>query len=409
MKLLVTTSDDQIVVVDVNPDMSLSDLKALLEFETDIAPGEQLIAHHGTLLQNNNKTLGAYGIGDNDAMVVSRQFKRPELPVAGGATASGSGSWAHPILGQIDRASFLRHIASRDPNLAQAAQRDPVILDKLIRNAEEQQRELAVLEADPFSPEAQEKIANLIRLRNVEDSYQSALEHNPETFSHVTMLYVNCMVNKHPVKAFVDSGAGVSVMGAHFTETCGLSHLIDTRFHGMAKGVGTSKIIGRIHRAELVVGGRHLVCAFNVLNIPEMDVLIGLDMLRRHQATIDLKTDALIFDDISVPFLHEHEVPNFARDSKTDDPKMSTPLPPGDPVRHQAPGPIAARAPVTSPTQHQAPGPSAVKVPTTSPASRFSENAIAQIVNLGASREVAIRLLTQANGNVEMAGSLFFS
>ena len=59
---------------------------------------------------------------------------------------------------------------------------------------------------DLFDPEVQRRIAENIRLQNIQQNMESALEYMPEAFGNVVMLYINCQVNGHPVKAFVDSG-----------------------------------------------------------------------------------------------------------------------------------------------------------------------------------------------------------
>lgn len=64
------------------------------------------------------------------------------------------------------------------------------------------------------------------------------------------MLYCDMVVNGVPVKAFIDSGAQMSIMTIDFAEKCYLTRLIDKRFAGMAVGVGSSKIIGRIHQVR---------------------------------------------------------------------------------------------------------------------------------------------------------------
>ena len=46
----------------------------------------------------------------------------------------------------------------------------------------------------------------------------------------------------------------MTIMTQEFAEKCYLTRLIDKRFHGMAMGVGTSRIVGRIHQVGTEVG-----------------------------------------------------------------------------------------------------------------------------------------------------------
>ena len=109
------------------------------------------------------------------------------------------------------------------------------------RREEEYQRLLA--SADPFDPVAQGKIAEYIRQKNVESNYMNAMEHNPEAFASVSMLYISCKVNGVPMKAFVDSGAQSTIMSEKCAQACNILHLLDTRYAGVARGVGEAKIL----------------------------------------------------------------------------------------------------------------------------------------------------------------------
>ena len=73
------------------------------------------------------------------------------------------------------------------------------------REARQKQRRL-LLSAEPFDVEAQRLIADEIRQKNIDANMEAAMEWNPESFATVVMLYINCKVNGHPVKAFIDSG-----------------------------------------------------------------------------------------------------------------------------------------------------------------------------------------------------------
>ncbi len=106
--------------------------------------------------------------------------------------------------------------------------------------------------------------------------------------------------------------------------------LLDRRFAGVARGVGTAAILGRVHSAQLKLADLHLPCAFTIMEVcsfpqcffyslsytikgRDVDLLFGLDMLKQHQACIDLDKNVLRINGREVTFLAEHELPEQAR------------------------------------------------------------------------------------------------
>ena len=77
---------------------------------------------------------------------------------------------------------------------------------------EKEVQRIRLLTADSFDVEAQKLIADEIRQKNIDANMEAAMEFNPESFGVVCMLYINCQVNGHPVKAFIDSGAQTTIM-----------------------------------------------------------------------------------------------------------------------------------------------------------------------------------------------------
>ena len=78
----------------------------------------------------------------------------------------------------------------------------------------EEQQEIEALDLNPLDADAQAKIAERIRLSNVQKNMEIAIEEMPEAFARVTMLYIPCTVNGTQVKAFVDSGAQSTIMSS---------------------------------------------------------------------------------------------------------------------------------------------------------------------------------------------------
>lgn len=163
-------------------------------------------------------------------------------------------------------------------------------------------------ESDPFNVKYQKRIEETIRQQNINSNLQNALEYNPESFAQVHGLYVQCFINKYSVKAFVDSGAQTTIISKKCAQECNILRLMDTRFQGIARGVGTATILGRIHSAELKLSSNiTLLCSFFVMDMEYIDLLLGLDMMRKHRMRIDLEQDVLRVHGDHVAFLSEYE------------------------------------------------------------------------------------------------------
>ncbi|XP_057194817.1 protein DDI1 homolog 2 isoform X2 [Triplophysa rosa] len=348
--------------LDVSPELELRDFVALCELESGIPAGEIQILYAEQPLQDLTRALGNYGLKDGD-VVVLRQAERarapqpsiPGLPridfssiaIPGSSSGQNRQQQAQrPSATQsrqpqatsasssqgLDNPALLRDMLLANPHeLSLLKERNPALAEALLSGdlerftkvlleqqqdrARREQERIRLLTADPFDLEAQAKIEEEIRQHNIEENMTIAMEEAPESFGQVVMLYINCIVNGHPVKAFVDSGAQMTIMSQACAERCNIMRLVDRRWAGIAKGVGTQKIIGRVHLAQVQIEGDFLPCSFSILEDQPMDMLLGLDMLKRHQCSIDLKKNVLLIGTTGTEtrFLPEAELPDCAR------------------------------------------------------------------------------------------------
>ena len=248
-----------------------------------------------------------------------------------------------------------------------------------------------------MSIEYQRRIEEKIREENIALNMERAMEEHPESFGRVIMLYINCEVNGQPVKAFVDSGAQATIMSPSCAERCNIMHLLDTRFKGIAKGVGTANILGRIHSTHMKVGTMFLHSSFTIMEGPDVELLFGLDMLKRHLACIDLAKNVLRIGNEEVPFLAEHELPANVRNHDA-----------GEPNTAEKPGPQSTATATSANSGFPVVNASAHANSASSSSSKYSESVIKGLMDLGVSRDVAISSLDACQGNADLAASLLF-
>ncbi|KAK6609863.1 aspartyl protease, partial [Botrytis cinerea] len=421
-----TDDDADLISLEIPQDTTVGTLKESVQAESRIPKRDQHLYHNGQLLHDDNKTMEQLQIGDGEMLALHvREYRDPPAATAQRTSQparapQGRGGQQQPDpetirLQLIGNAEMRREVARQNPELAAAAdspERFAAVLNQMrSREAGEEARrrqQIADLNADPFDVDAQMRIAEMIREQRVQENLQNAIEHNPEVFGRVHMLYIDVEVNGHKVKAFVDSGAQATIMSPKCAEDCGIMRLVDKRFAGIARGVGTAAILGRVHSAQIKIGSMFLPCSFTVMEGKDVDLLLGLDMLKRHQACIDLSKDKLIIQGVEVSFLGEADIPKNMEDERAEEPQLEGPggttigaksgAVSGPSTGQQAPQ-SASSAPATSassapPPQQQQPS--------------FPAENIDQLVALGFSRDEAVNALAACGGDVQYAAGLLF-
>jgi DNA damage-inducible protein 1 len=278
---------------------------------------------------------------------------------------------------------------------------------KTFNRTHKEEQEMRAIEADPDNEENQRKIEQAIRLQNIETQRELAYEHMPEAFLQVCMLYVPLSINGHEIAAFVDSGAQSTIMSYELAERCSLTHLIDSRYAGEARGVGTGKILGRIHMAQMKFGNSFYPFSITILERSDVGFLFGLDMQKRHRCCIDLSQNVLRMETVNgievVPFLNEADIDTRRRKQgeKSDDEEIQ---------KVDATDTNTGNSSSNSNTSNTS---NAVPMETSSSSSETGVDRQTIIENLmalgGFSSQQAAAALHQANGDAELAATILFA
>ena len=449
-----------LITEEIPESITIDDFKSFIEARTGIAVAKVQLWFNGSPIQGTSSSIGSAGVKDGDIIVCqftsnpSATSQSSSQPIPQSARRPPPNPGARRVdpeqlrLQLLGDSRYLAQFRQQNPDLASKLDNPTawrLAVDELERKRLEQhsarEAELRALQEDEMNPEAQSKIEEMIRQERVEENFEAALENNPEIFGRVYMLYIPTEVNGRKVTAFVDSGAQTTIMSPETAEQCGIMRLVDKRYAGIAVGVGTAKILGRVHSASIKIGSMHLTCSFTVMEGKGVDLLLGLDMLKRHQASIDLAQDALIIAGQKIPFLGEAHIPKAAdrMPNELDEPLIEGPEgsqlgavsgsvinPPrsaqqgaagsqGGGAGFQGSGrtlgssgpPVPAQVSVRPPG-HPPPRQQQQRPASRITASRHDPAKVEHLVSMGFDRQQAIQALDATGGNIELAASLMF-
>lgn len=369
LKLLVTTESDDAFEIQVSGELDVETLEALCEIETGLSTSEFNLIHNGRFLTDGKKKLNEVPVQNGDAILVYRlpassdQCSAVQESASGATATEGAAAGGGVSVGPIDaemaaefealpedrrrrlihEANALREaLLSRPEEVATLQEKNPILADALVtgdvksfaatlyhmRRIQEKQQEVKQQQQQQrhqrnlLDPRVQEMIAEEIRQKNVEANRAAAAEFTPEMFAKVTMLFVPVKINGHVVKAFVDTGAQTTLINVPCAKRCGLMHLLDRGYSGVAYGVGTQRIIGRVHVASLQIGAKDfLPSSFNVVENEPLEMLLGLDTLKRHRCVVDMNRNELIIGSSGngVPFLEGADLPDLSAVSRKEE------------------------------------------------------------------------------------------
>ena len=128
----------------------------------------------------------------------------------------------------------------------------------------------------------------------VEEDLDAAV-HRGTPLADDGLLYAPCRLGVHSLMAMVDTGSESSVMSERMAQRCDLMARCDRRWSGTAVGLGSLRVLGRVHDVRVSLGGHDVRVHVSVIEDAGrgVDFILGRATLCAAHGRIDVAAQTL--------------------------------------------------------------------------------------------------------------------
>jgi predicted aspartyl protease len=137
--------------------------------------------------------------------------------------------------------------------------------------------------------------------RVIQDNYLKAYNELPSSFIPANMIYLIAKIMGNEIKFLVDTGAQVSLLPLNVVKMCDLEHLMDEKYSGELKGVGSDRVMGRIHYLEVELECGLIPCSFTICEKEDIIPILGIDMMQQMGLVLNFKERKIEINNFKFP------------------------------------------------------------------------------------------------------------
>ena len=151
---------------------------------------------------------------------------------------------------------------------------------------------------------ANNEIINQIKEANdkervINENYIKAYDEIPSCLIPAKMIYLEAKIMGQKIKFLIDTGAQVSLLPLNIVKICNLDHLLDQRVAGELKGVGSDRVMGKIHYLEVELPCGVIPCSFTICENSDLVPILGIDMMQQMGLLLDFKNRKIKINNFS--------------------------------------------------------------------------------------------------------------